>query len=62
MPGEGSFICLPPRFLGRNRLLLQNLRDSDNEMGGRQDTQNPLKAGSVPLKILAPAQTNYLWA
>lgn len=45
MPGEGSFICLPPRFLGRNRLLPQNLRDSDNEMGGGEAGYTELSPG-----------------
>lgn len=58
MRGKAASFAFPRVFLAA----IGYFCNSDNEMGGRQDAQNPLKAGSVPFKILAPAQTNYLWA
>ena len=41
MRGKAALSAFPRVFLAA----IGYLRDSDNEMGGRQDAQNPLNAG-----------------
>lgn len=62
MRGKADKAAFPRVFLAATGYFRKTYETLDSEMGERQDTQSPLKVGSVPFKILALAQTNYLWA
>ena len=62
MRGKAALSAFPRVVLAAIGYFCKTYETLTMRWDGRQDTQNPLKGGGVPLKILALAQTNYLWA